>query len=63
LGYTNRQIAEKLYLSTKTVGTYRARLMVKLGLKGRPALVRYALKRGLLSDATRTSDAVRTHGA
>jgi two-component system response regulator NreC len=50
LGYTSRQIAERLYLSIKTVGTYRARLMAKLDLTGRPALVRYALKRGLLAD-------------
>jgi two-component system response regulator NreC len=50
LGYTSRQIAEQLYLSIKTVGTYRARLMTKLGLSSRPALVRYALKRGLLAD-------------
>jgi two-component system response regulator NreC len=48
LGYTSRQIAEQLYLSIKTVGTYRSRLMTKLNLKSRPALVRYALKRGLL---------------
>jgi two-component system response regulator NreC len=51
LGYTNRQIAEELYLSVKTVGTYRARLMSKLNLTGRPALVRYALRMGLLEDA------------
>jgi two-component system response regulator NreC len=48
LGYTNRQIADQLFLSTKTVGTYRSRLMSKLDLKSRPALVRYALKKGLL---------------
>ena len=42
--------AEQLYLSIKTVGTYRARLMTKLNLKTRPALVRYALKRGLLEN-------------
>jgi DNA-binding NarL/FixJ family response regulator len=55
LGYTNRQIADRLYLSVKTVGTYRARLMTKLNLKGRPALVRYALRKGLL-DNTVTPD-------
>jgi two-component system response regulator NreC len=49
LGYTNRQIAAQLYLSVKTVGTYRGRLMTKLNLKSRPALVRYALERGLLN--------------
>ena len=57
LGYTSRQIAERLYLSVKTVGTYRARLMAKLNLKSRPALVRYALKRGLLSNAQGSTDA------
>jgi DNA-binding NarL/FixJ family response regulator len=55
LGYTSRQIADRLYLSVKTVGTYRARLMSKLNLKGRPALVRYALRKGLLEN-TVTSD-------
>jgi two-component system response regulator NreC len=48
LGYTNRQIADQLFLNVKTVGTYRSRLMSKLDLKSRPALVRYALKKGLL---------------
>ena len=56
LGYTSRQIAEQLYLSVKTVGTYRARLMVKLNLKNRPALVRYALKRGLLANVHGSTD-------
>jgi two-component system response regulator NreC len=51
LGYTNRQIADQLFLSIKTVGTYRGRLMTKLDLRSRPALVRYALERGLLSSA------------
>ena len=51
LGYTSRQIADRLFLSVKTVGTYRARLMSKLNLKGRPALVRYALRKGLLDNA------------
>jgi two-component system response regulator NreC len=54
LGYTSRQIAEQLYLSIKTVGTYRARLMAKLELNSRPALVRYALRRGLLTDTEHT---------
>jgi DNA-binding NarL/FixJ family response regulator len=50
LGYTNRQIADQLFLSVKTVETYRARLMEKLNLRSRSALVRYALRRGLLDD-------------
>ena len=49
LGHTNKQIAEKLFISVKTVETYRARAQEKLGLRGRAALVRYALQRGLLA--------------
>jgi len=47
-GYTNREIADRLGLSVKTVETYRARAMEKLGLANRAALVRYALARGWL---------------
>lgn len=48
LGHTAGDIAEKLFLSPKSVETYRARIMEKLGLDSRPALVKYALARGLL---------------
>ena len=48
LGYTHQQIADRLYLSVKTVETYKARLMEKLNLRGRADLVRYALSRGWL---------------
>ncbi len=48
MGYTNRQIADMLYLSVKTVETHKARLKEKLGLQGRADLVRYAIQRGLL---------------
>jgi two-component system response regulator NreC len=50
LGYTNQQAADMLYLSIKTVETYRARLMAKLDLRNRAALVRYALQQGLLDE-------------
>lgn len=50
-GYTNREVADKLALSVKTVETYRARAMAKLGLKSRAALVRFALKKGWLDNA------------
>jgi DNA-binding NarL/FixJ family response regulator len=46
-GYTNQQIADQLGLSVKTVETYRARLVEKLGLQSRAELVRYALDSGL----------------
>jgi two-component system response regulator NreC len=47
-GYTNQQIADDLGLSVKTVESYRARLMRKLGLKERSDLVRVALDLGLI---------------
>jgi two-component system response regulator NreC len=47
-GYSSRAIGEKLNISPKSVETYRARVMEKLHLTDRPALVRYALKKGLL---------------
>ena len=50
LGYTNQQAADMLYLSIKTVETYRARLMAKLDLRNRAELVRYALQQGLLDE-------------
>ena len=48
-GYTNQQIADALFLSVKTIETYRARLMEKLKLRTRAELVHYALKKGLLT--------------
>lgn len=48
LGYTNQEVADELFLSVKTVETYRARGMEKLGLQTRAQLVKSALKRGLL---------------
>jgi two-component system response regulator NreC len=49
-GYTNQEIAERLFLSVKTVETYKARMMEKLSITSRAELVRYALQRGLLTD-------------
>jgi len=49
-GYTNQQAADMLYLSIKTVETYRGRLMAKLGLHNRAELVRCALERGLMEE-------------
>ncbi len=47
-GYTNRQIAEALNLSVRTVESHRANLTGKLGRYSRLELVRYAQERGLL---------------
>lgn len=49
LGHTSAEIAAQLSLSDKTVETYRARGMEKLGLTNRAALVRFALIKGLIS--------------
>ena len=48
-GYSSREIGERLNVSSKSVETYRSRLMEKLDLADRPSLVRYALHKGLLS--------------
>ncbi len=50
-GHTNQQVADRLCVSVKSVETYKARLMEKLGLKGRAELVRYALQHGFLKEA------------
>jgi two-component system, NarL family, response regulator NreC len=47
-GYSNKEIAEKLIISVKTVETHKANVMEKLKMKTRPELVEYALKKGLL---------------
>ncbi len=46
-GKTSREIANLLYLSPKTVETYRSRLMQKLDLKDIPDLVKFAIQHGL----------------
>jgi len=50
-GHTNRAIAERLRLSTKTVESYRSRLMQKLGLGNRAELTHLVLELGLLGDS------------
>lgn len=50
-GFSNKDIATQLSLSIKTVETYRARAMEKLGLVTRAALVRYAMEHGWLQNA------------
>jgi len=49
-GHSNKEIAARLELSVKTVETYRARAMEKLGLQGRAGLVRYAVLQGWLQE-------------
>lgn len=47
-GYTNKEVAEQLHISVKSVETYRARVADKLELRSRAEFVRYALDAGLL---------------
>lgn len=49
-GHTSQDIADRLGLSVKTVESYRARMMQKLGLKTRADLVRVAMECGLLGE-------------
>ncbi len=49
-GFTNKDIGVKLSVSVKTVETYKARSMEKLGLNSRVDLVRHALAQGWLSN-------------
>jgi DNA-binding NarL/FixJ family response regulator len=46
--HTNREIAEILHLSEKTVESHRGRVLQKLGMRDRVELVRYAIRRGLV---------------
>ncbi|MFC4323410.1 response regulator [Litchfieldia salsa] len=47
-GYSNKEIAENLIISVKTVESHKSNLMEKLGIKSRHELVKYAMKKGLL---------------
>lgn len=48
-GKTSREIAKRLCISPKTVDTYRSRLMRKIGVENLAALVKFAIRNGLIS--------------
>jgi two-component system response regulator NreC len=48
-GYSNKEAAELLVISVKTIETHKSNVMEKLSLKTRPELVKYAMKKGLLN--------------
>jgi DNA-binding NarL/FixJ family response regulator len=48
LGHTNQEIAEKLFISVRTVDTHRAHIMRKLRLETRAELVMFALANGVI---------------
>jgi DNA-binding NarL/FixJ family response regulator len=47
-GYTNKQIAETLVISEKTVERHRANILDKLGMRDRVELTRYAIRHGMI---------------
>lgn len=48
-GKTNREVAEALFISIKTVETHKTHILEKLGLKNTPELVKYAIKNKIIS--------------
>lgn len=52
LGYRNQEIADELVLSVKTVETYKSRMMDKLGITSRIALMQMAIELGVLDGVT-----------
>jgi two-component system response regulator NreC len=48
-GYTNREIAESLVISVKTVDRHRENIMQKLNIHSRVELVKYAIEKGLIT--------------
>lgn len=47
-GFTSAKIANRLYISPRTVEVHRARVMHKLGLHNRTELIHYAIRRGIV---------------
>ncbi len=47
-GRTNREIADRLYISVKTVLRHRTNIMEKLGFHNRTELIKYAISKGLI---------------
>jgi len=48
-GYSNREIADQLFISVKTVLGHRERIMQKLDIHSRTDLIRYAIRKGVIS--------------
>ena len=49
-GHTNTEIGKRLFISPRTVEIHRAHMMAKLDLRNHTDLIRYALKRGVISN-------------
>jgi len=49
-GFTSSEIAERLFISPRTVEVHRARVMQKLGLRNRTELIHFAIRRGIIPE-------------
>jgi DNA-binding NarL/FixJ family response regulator len=49
-GFTSSNIAERLFISPRTVEVHRARVMQKLGLRNRTELIHFAIRRGIIPE-------------
>jgi two-component system response regulator NreC len=48
-GYTNEEAAEKLFTSRRTVEGHRQSMINKIGVRNTPALIRYAMRHGIIN--------------
>ena len=48
-GHSNREIADNLHISIKTVGVHRVNLMDKLDIHSSTELIKYAIRKGIIS--------------
>ncbi len=48
-GHTTQEIADTLVISPKTVEGHKTSLMAKLGIQNRTELIKYALRKGIIS--------------
>ncbi len=48
-GHTSREIADMLFITLKTVHNHRAKIMIKLDIHNRSELIKYAIRKGLVT--------------